>query len=156
MPALVQMMASLVDGFDVASGGELKTALDAGMAPARISFAGPGKSNAELRSAVAAGVVVHLESEDEMERAARIGELLGITPRVAVRVNPEFELKYAGMKMAGGARQFGVDAERVPAMLRKLGKLGLDFQGSWQGRASAGRPRPRRGSGPGTGWPGWA
>jgi diaminopimelate decarboxylase len=129
MPALVQMMASLVDGFDVASGGELKTALDAGMVPVRISFAGPGKSNAELRSAVAAGVVLHLESEDEMERTARIGELLGITPRVAVRVNPEFELKYAGMKMAGGARQFGVDAERVPAMLRKLGKLGLDFQG---------------------------
>lgn len=129
MPALVQMMASLVDGFDVASGGELKTALDAGMAPVRISFAGPGKSNVELRSAVAAGVVLHLESEDEMERTARIGELLGITPRVAVRVNPEFELKYAGMKMAGGARQFGVDAERVPAMLRKLGKLGLDFQG---------------------------
>ncbi|MYN40940.1 pyridoxal-dependent decarboxylase, exosortase A system-associated [Duganella sp. FT109W] len=129
MPALVQMMASLVDGFDVASAAEMKTALDAGMPPARVSFAGPGKSNAELRSAVAAGVVLHLESEDEMERAARSGELLGITPRVAVRVNPEFELKYAGMKMAGGARQFGVDAERVPAMLRKLGRLALDFQG---------------------------
>ncbi|MRX06435.1 pyridoxal-dependent decarboxylase, exosortase A system-associated [Pseudoduganella sp. FT25W] len=129
MPALVQMMAPMVDGFDVASGGELKTALDTGMPPARISFAGPGKSNAELRSAVAAGVVLHLESEDEMERAARVGELLGIAPRVAVRVNPEFELKYAGMKMAGGARQFGVDAERVPAMLRKLGRLELDFFG---------------------------
>ncbi|MYM35005.1 pyridoxal-dependent decarboxylase, exosortase A system-associated [Duganella sp. FT94W] len=129
MPALVQMLAQLVDGFDVASGGELKTALDAGMAPARISFAGPGKSNAELRSAVAAGVLLHLESEGEMLRVARVGESLGITPRVAVRVNPEFELKYAGMKMAGGARQFGVDAERVPAMLRKLGGLALDFQG---------------------------
>ncbi|WP_432377862.1 pyridoxal-dependent decarboxylase, exosortase A system-associated [Duganella sp. P38] len=129
MPALVQMMAPLVDGFDVASAGELRTALDTGMAPAGISFAGPGKRNSELRSAVAAGVVLHLESEDEMERVARIGELLGITPRVAVRVNPEFELKQAGMKMAGGARQFGVDAARVPAMLRKLGRLELDFQG---------------------------
>jgi diaminopimelate decarboxylase len=129
MPALVQLMGTLVDGFDVASGGELKTALDAGMPPSRISFAGPGKSNAELRCAIAAGVLLHLESEDEMERAARIGDQIGLTPRVAVRVNPEFELKYAGMKMAGGARQFGVDAERVPAMLRKLGALGLDFQG---------------------------
>ncbi|NYE60119.1 diaminopimelate decarboxylase [Duganella sp. 1224] len=129
MPALVQMMATLVDGFDVASGGELKTALDAGMPPSRISFAGPGKSNSELRSAVASGVVLHLESEEEMERAARVGELLGMMPRVAIRVNPEFELKYAGMKMAGGARQFGVDAERVPAMLRKLRHLALDFQG---------------------------
>ncbi|NVM78325.1 diaminopimelate decarboxylase [Duganella sp. SG902] len=129
MPALVQMMGLLVDGFDVASGGELKTALDAGMPPSRISFAGPGKSNAELRGAIAAGALLHLESEQEMERAARIGELLGLTPRVAVRVNPEFELKYAGMKMAGGAQQFGVDAERVPAMLRKMAALGLDFHG---------------------------
>jgi len=129
MPALVGMMAPLVDGFDVASAGELKTALDAGMAPARISFAGPGKSNAELRGAVAAGVLLHLESEAEMERAAAVGALLGLTPRVAVRVNPDFELKYAGMKMAGGARQFGVDAERVPAMLARLGRLGLDFHG---------------------------
>ncbi len=129
MPALVQMMAALVDGFDVASAGEMKTALDAGMAPARISFAGPGKRNAELRSAVAAGVLLHLESEEEMARVARIGDLLGITPRVAVRVNPEFELKYAGMKMAGGPKQFGVDAERVPRMLRQLGELGLDFHG---------------------------
>lgn len=129
MPALVQMMGLLVDGFDVASGGELKTALDAGMPPSRISFAGPGKSNAELRGAIAAGALLHLESEQEMERAARVGELLGLTPRVAVRVNPEFELKYAGMKMAGGAQQFGVDAERVPAMLRKMAALGLDFHG---------------------------
>jgi diaminopimelate decarboxylase len=129
MPALAAMMATLIDGFDVASAGEMKTALDAGMAPARISFAGPGKSNAELRGAVAAGVLLHLESEAEMERAARVGDLLGLTPRVAVRVNPDFELKYAGMKMAGGAHQFGVDAERVPAMLGKLGRLGLDFHG---------------------------
>ena len=129
MPALVGLMAPLVDGFDVASAGEMKTALDAGMTPARISFAGPGKSNAELRGAVAAGALLHLESEAEMERVAAVGALLGLTPRVAVRVNPDFELKYAGMKMAGGARQFGVDAERVPAMLDKLGRLGLDFHG---------------------------
>lgn len=129
MPALVQMMAPLVDGFDVASSGELKTALDAGMAPSRISFAGPGKRDAELRSAVAAGALLHLESEQEMERAAHIGEALGMTPRVAVRVNPEFELKHAGMKMGGGARQFGVDAERVPVMLRKMAALGLEFLG---------------------------
>ncbi|NGZ87111.1 pyridoxal-dependent decarboxylase, exosortase A system-associated [Duganella aceris] len=129
MPALVCLMAPLVDGFDVASAGEMKIALDAGMAPSAISFAGPGKSNAELRSAVAAGVLLHLESEEEMKRAAATGALLGLTPRVAVRVNPDFELKYAGMKMAGGAHQFGIDAERVPAMLRQLGRLGLDFHG---------------------------
>ena len=60
MPALVQHMAGLVDGIDVASGGELKVALDTGMAPERISFAGPGKSDAELTRAVAAGAVVSI------------------------------------------------------------------------------------------------
>ncbi|MES2739989.1 MAG: pyridoxal-dependent decarboxylase, exosortase A system-associated [Pseudomonadota bacterium] len=129
MPALVGMMAGLVDGIDVASGGELKTALDTSMAPARISFAGPGKGNAELRCAVAAEVVINLESEAEMERVALIGEQLGLTPRVAVRINPDFELKHAGMKMGGAARQFGVDQQRVPAMLSRLGQLGLDFLG---------------------------
>ena len=129
MPAVVQLLGGLVDGFDVASAGEMRTALDTGMRPSRISLAGPGKSGAELRSAVAAGVLVHLESDEEMQRVAAVGELLGITPRVAVRVNSDFELKHAGMKMAGGARQFGVDAARVPAMLRRLGRLGLEFHG---------------------------
>ncbi|SEN80489.1 diaminopimelate decarboxylase [Duganella sp. CF517] len=129
MPAVVHLLAGLVDGFDVASAGEMRTALDTGMPPSRVSLAGPGKSSAELRSAVAAGVLVHLESDEEMQRVAAVGELLGITPRVAVRVNPDFELKHAGMKMAGGARQFGVDAVRVPAMLRRLGRMGLEFHG---------------------------
>jgi diaminopimelate decarboxylase len=129
MAALVQMMAGLVDGIDVASGGELAVALDTTMHPHRISFAGPGKSDTELGRAVAAGVLINLESESEMERVAIIGEQLGLTPRVAVRINPDFELKYSGMKMGGGARQFGVDEQRVPAMLHRLGQLGLDFIG---------------------------
>lgn len=129
MPAVVQHMAGLVDGIDVASGGELRVALDTGMEPGMISFAGPGKSDAELACAVAAGIVVNLESEEEMERIARIGEQLDLLPRVAIRVNPDFELKSSGMKMGGGPKQFGVDAERVPAMLDRLGTLNLDFQG---------------------------
>jgi diaminopimelate decarboxylase len=61
MPAVVQHMAGLVDGIDVASGGELRVALDTTMDPARISFAGPGKSDAELSCAIAAGIVLNLE-----------------------------------------------------------------------------------------------
>lgn len=129
MPAVVQHMAGLVDGLDIASGGELRVALDTPMDPARISFAGPGKSEADIARAVAAGVVLNLESETEMERAAQAGERLGLRPRVAVRVNPDFELKSSGMKMGGGPKQFGVDAERVPAMLDRLAALDLDFQG---------------------------
>jgi diaminopimelate decarboxylase len=129
MPAVVQHLAGLVDGFDIASGGELRVALDTPMAPELISFAGPGKSDADLSCAVAAGVVVNLESEAEMERIAGIGQGLGLVPKVAVRVNPDFELKSSGMKMGGGPKQFGVDAERVPAMLERIGALGLDFYG---------------------------
>lgn len=129
MPAVVQHMATLVDGLDVASAGELKTALDTTMQASRISFAGPGKRDAELSVAIAAGIVLNLESENEMERAAVIGRQLGVQPQVAVRVNPDFELKSSGMKMGGGPKQFGVDAERVPAMLRRMAALELDFHG---------------------------
>jgi len=127
MPAVVQHIAPLVDGLDVASAGELRVAVAAGAKASTISFAGPGKTDADLAEAVSAGIVVNLESEREMERIAVMGR--GRRPLVAVRVNPDFELKSSGMKMGGGPKQFGVDAERVPDMLRRIGKLGLDFQG---------------------------
>lgn len=129
MPALVRHMAALVDGLDVASAGELRVALDAGTSAEHISFAGPGKSMAELEAAVSAGITVNLESFTELERIAGIGAQLGIRPRVAVRVNPDFELKSSGMKMGGGPKVFGVDAERVPDMLRRIGELNLHFRG---------------------------
>ncbi|MDH3235870.1 MAG: pyridoxal-dependent decarboxylase, exosortase A system-associated [Alphaproteobacteria bacterium] len=129
MPEVVQQLARLVNGLDVASAGELKVALASGADPAEISFAGPGKTDAELGQATAAGIVVNLESEREMERIAALGRNNNARPRVAVRVNPDFELKSSGMKMGGGPKQFGVDAERVPEMLARIGQLGLDFQG---------------------------
>ena len=129
MPAVVQHLAGLVDGFDVASGGELKTALDTSMPPHQISFAGPAKTPGELRQAIAAGIVINLESERELRAAVQAGEALGIRPRVAVRVNPDFELKSAGMKMSGGPKQFGIDAERVPAVLAEMKRLDLEFIG---------------------------
>ncbi|MDQ8024013.1 MAG: pyridoxal-dependent decarboxylase, exosortase A system-associated, partial [Moraxellaceae bacterium] len=129
MPALVGYMAGLVDGLDVASGRELRVALDSGMNPQHISFAGPGKSEVELTQAVAAGVLLNVESFREAHELARIGERTGWTPRVAVRVNPDFELKSSGMKMGGGPKQFGVDAEQVPTLLAEIGQLGLGFEG---------------------------
>jgi diaminopimelate decarboxylase len=129
MPEVVRHLTTLMDGLDVASAGELRVALAAGMDPGAISFAGPGKTEAELAAALAAGIVVNLESEGELERIAVLGRSHSARPRVAIRVNPDFELKSSGMKMGGGPKQFGVDAERVPEMLVRIGKLGLDFQG---------------------------
>ena len=129
MPALLAHMATLVDGFDVASAAEMTAALDSSMAPAEISFAGPGKRDHELAMAIAAGVVIHLESEGELLRATRIGQRWGIRPQVALRINPDFELKLSGMKMAGGAKPFGIDAEDAPRILRSMADLGVDFLG---------------------------
>ena len=129
MPALVQHMAHLVDGIDVASGGELRVALDTGMAPAHISLAGPGKSEAEMAQAVAAGAYVHAESEREVRVLARLGEALGVTPQLMLRINPAFELKSSGMRMGGGAKQFGIDAEDAPRVLALAASFGLDVQG---------------------------
>lgn len=129
MPAIVQHLSGIVDAFDVASAGEMKVALDTPMSPARVSFAGPGKTPFELAQAVAAGVTIELESETEAERLTQIGERLGIRPRVAVRVNPDFEVKGSGMRMGGGAQQFGIDAERVPPLLSTLLERDIEFLG---------------------------
>lgn len=129
MPEVVQYLAGITDGLDVASAGELRVALETGIEPGCISFAGPGKSDADLRAAVASGVIINMESTREMQRIAALARTSGSRPRVAIRVNPDFELKAAGMKMGSGPKPFGVDAESVPAMLETLGTLPLDFMG---------------------------
>lgn len=129
MPALVGFMAGLVDGIDVASAGELKVALDAGANPLEVSFAGPGKRDAELRQAVASGVLINVESFREVVALEAISRELGLPARVAVRVNPDFELKGSGMKMGGGPKQFGVDVEQIPELLARIAQAGLAFEG---------------------------
>lgn len=129
MPALVGHMAGLVDGIDVASGNELRVALDTGMTPEEISFAGPGKSEDELRQAVAAGILVNIESTREIELLSGISTALNLPARVAVRVNPDFELKSSGMKMGGGPKQFGIDAEIVPEVMGMIARHNLRFEG---------------------------
>ena len=129
MPAVVQHLAGLVDGFDVASAGEMTVALDTPMAAERVSFAGPGKTVTELTQALAAGITLNAESSNEIHRITAAAERLGITPRVAIRVNPDFEVRASGMHMGGGAQPFGIDVERVADVLHELGALGLDFEG---------------------------
>ena len=126
---VLRLMNTLVDGFDLASGGEMASALAAGVPPENMSFAGPGKRDCELEAAIGAGVTLNCESEGEAARAMAIGALLGVRPKLAVRVNPAFDLKGSGMKMGGGAKQFGVDAERVPALVRMILDGGADWRG---------------------------
>ncbi|HEU4819910.1 MAG TPA: pyridoxal-dependent decarboxylase, exosortase A system-associated [Qipengyuania sp.] len=126
---LLALMCELADGLDIASGGELAMARAAGADPARISFAGPGKRDEELAAAIIAGVTLNLESAGEAQRALAIAERLGRTPRLAIRVNPTFDLRGSGMKMGGGARPFGVDAERVPALAHDIIAAGCEWRG---------------------------
>jgi diaminopimelate decarboxylase len=129
MPAVVQHLAGLVDAFDVASALEMAVALDTPLPPGQISFAGPGKTVAEIRQAVAAGVTVELESVLEAQRLVDAGDALGIRPQAAIRVNPDFKVKGSGMRMGGGPQQFGVDAEQVPALLADLAAADVDLLG---------------------------
>jgi diaminopimelate decarboxylase len=129
MPAVVQHLSGYVDGFDVASAAEMRTALDTPTTANKISFAGPGKSPAELAQAVAAGVTIVAESGTEVRRMVDAGARLGIRPRAAIRVNPDFVVRGSGMRMGGGPQQFGVDAEQVPALLADLARLDVEFLG---------------------------
>jgi diaminopimelate decarboxylase len=129
MPAVVQHMATLVDGLDVASAQEMMVALDTVMNPAHISFAGPGKSESELARAIAAQIVLNIESARELDTTAKLGVAMRMRPRIALRVNPDFELKSSGMKMSGGPKQFGIDAEQVPELLDRMGSMPIDFVG---------------------------
>ncbi len=128
-PPLLSHMVGLADGIDIASGGELRMALDAGAAPKNISFAGPGKRDTELEQAIKAGVTINIESPSECDRALHIGKTIGKQPRLAVRVNPDFDLKGSGMKMGGGAKPFGMDIELVAPTVKRLLEAGADWRG---------------------------
>ena len=129
MAAVLHHLAGLVDGFDVASAQELRAARNTIMSTDRISFAGPGKSVAEIAQAVASGIVIEVESETEAERIATQGRRQGVVPRVALRVNPDFAVAGSGMRMGGGPQQFGGDAERAPQQLKKRAEDGSDVVG---------------------------
>ncbi|MBA3676378.1 MAG: pyridoxal-dependent decarboxylase, exosortase A system-associated [Sphingosinicella sp.] len=126
---LLKNIARLVDGLDVASAGEMEMALRAGAAADRISFAGPGKRDSEMAAAMAEGITINLESEGEAQRAVAIGNSQSIRPRLAVRVNPDFEIKGSAIRMSGGARPFGVDSDRVSDLVRSLIEAKADWRG---------------------------
>lgn len=128
-PVFLTAMRQIVDGFDVASGGELARAMATGMAASAISFAGPGKRERELEAAIVAGATLNLESAGEARRALAVAERVGVTPRLAVRVNPDFDLKGSGMRMGGGAKPFGVDAALVADLVRSIIDAGADWRG---------------------------
>jgi diaminopimelate decarboxylase len=129
-PALVEHFAHRVDGFDVASGGELAVALECHLPRGfDIGFAGPGKSLEDIRAGVAADVLFQCESVRELRAIAAAGQAAGVRPRVALRINPDITLRGAGQRMGGGPRPFGIDAEAAPEVLQLMATLPVEFAG---------------------------
>lgn len=120
-PAIVRLLLEAGCGLEIASGGELRLALACGCPPGRILFAGPGKTEAELAEAVAAGVgEIHLESEAEIGRLERLARASGRRVDVALRINPEASVRGGAMVMGGQASPFGFDEELLPELAARL------------------------------------
>lgn len=119
--ALARLLLQSGSGAEVASAGEIHLALAAGQDPRDLHFAGPGKSRTDLERAVAVGLgSVNLESAAEYEALAGLCRERGRRAGVALRVNPRQAVKGSRMSMGGGSRKFGVDADDVPDLARRI------------------------------------
>jgi diaminopimelate decarboxylase len=126
---LLNFIGRYVEGFRVVSRGELEHLKRAGLAGIGMTFAGPGKREDELEAGIAAGATISVESEGEAGRAIRAGERAGVQPKLAVRVNPPFSIDTGRVAMGARPTPFGIDAERVPALVRGLLEAGVDWRG---------------------------
>jgi diaminopimelate decarboxylase len=126
---VVEHLAQLVDGLDVASQGELEMVRGRVGAAMPVSFAGPAKRDAELAAAIDLGCTVNVESEGELMRLAALAAQKSVQAKAAVRVNPPFDLRGSGMRMGGGAKPFGIDDDAVPALLAKWPSADVAFEG---------------------------
>jgi diaminopimelate decarboxylase len=126
---LLNFLGRYVEGFRVVSRGELEHLKRAGLAGIPMTFAGPGKRDDELEAGIAAGATISVESEGEARRAILAGERVGIQPKIAVRVNPPFSIDNGRVAMGARPTPFGVDAERVPALVQGLIEAGVDWRG---------------------------
>ncbi len=121
--AVLSRLARTGAGFDVVSGGELLRVLRAGGDPARTVFAGVGKTAEELALAVGHGVMVHVESADELEALQVVAAGLGRRARFAVRVNPDVEVDtHAYIRTGHDEAKFGVAIEVADELLARAAK----------------------------------
>jgi len=118
-------------GIEIASLGEAEKAEAAGFAPRQLIYTGPGKSPEELRWSVAQGIrTVHIESLLEAHRLDRICAELGREQDVLLRINANFDIHEAQTTFSGGSKKFGVDEEKLDALLPELLALEhLNFRG---------------------------
>jgi len=130
--AVIATLAKLGAGADVVSGGELKRARAAGIAPNKIMFSGIGKTEAELALAVDEGILcVNVESEPELEMLSAIAAAKGKPVCISVRVNPDIDAKTHHKIATGKAEnKFGIPISRAREVYARAAKLpGLKVAG---------------------------
>jgi len=130
--AVLQTFAEAGCGFDIVSGGELDRVLAAGGDAAKVVFSGLGKTRAEMKQALLAGVMCfNVESEAELEVLSQVALETGKTARISLRVNPDVDAKthpYISTGLKGN--KFGIAHERaVAAYLRAAALPGLRVAG---------------------------
>jgi diaminopimelate decarboxylase len=123
--SVLRTLAKLGAGADVVSGGELKRALAAGIPPQKILFSGIGKTEAELRAALAAEILcINIESEPELELLARLAGETGRIARISVRVNPDVDSgSHAKISTGKSENKFGVPLDRARAVYARAAQL---------------------------------
>ena len=118
--AILNLFARLGAGFDIVSGGELARVLAAGGEPGKVVFSGVGKTAAEMRAALEAGILCfNVESESELHRLNRVAGELGKVAPVSFRVNPDVDPKTHPYISTGlKENKFGVPIADAPALYR--------------------------------------
>ncbi len=130
--SVLRTLAKLGAGADVVSGGEWKRALAAGIPPSKILFSGIGKTEAELRAALAADILcINIESEPELELLSRLATEAGKTARISVRVNPDVDAgTHAKISTGKSENKFGIPISRAREVYARAAKLpGLHVAG---------------------------
>ncbi len=130
--SVLRTLAKLGAGADVVSGGELKRALAAGIPPEKILFSGVGKTEAELRAALAADILcINVESEPELDLLSRLAVESGKTARISMRVNPDVDAgTHAKISTGKSENKFGIPMARARAVYARAAKLpGIEVTG---------------------------
>ncbi|MCR6733089.1 MAG: diaminopimelate decarboxylase [Afipia sp.] len=130
--SVLRTLAKLGAGADVVSGGELKRARAAGIPPEKIVFSGVGKTEAELRQALAENILcINVESEPELELLSQLASEAGRTARISVRINPDVDARtHAKISTGKSENKFGIPLSRAREVYARAGKLpGLKVTG---------------------------
>jgi diaminopimelate decarboxylase len=131
--SVLRTLAKLGAGADVVSGGELKRALAAGIPPNKILFSGVGKTETELRAALAVDILcINVESEPELELLSRLAREAGRVVRISLRVNPDVDAgTHAKISTGKSENKFGIPLSRAREVYARAAKLpGIEVTGT--------------------------